>query len=110
MAYSLNLIINGKKTNFKRTEAPFVVDQTRVLILQQHQIKTFGADDGPTDKALIANQDEVGKFASDFFRNQFTSEDFVNGAHFDAVDVINGIISECLGTDDDSTDSKETKK
>lgn len=109
MAYEVKLIINGKKESFKRTEAPFLIDQTRALTLQQHQIKTFGKDNGPSDKDLMDNAKDIGKFASDFFKNQFSVDDFVNGAQSDAIKVNNEIISECLGGDDSDGDGEAKK-
>lgn len=109
MAYSINLMINGKKTNFKRTSAPFLTDQTRALILQQHQLKTWGSEDGPTDKQLLDNEKDMGDFASYFFRNQFTSEDFINGADNTALDVYSKVLQDCLGKED-TDDSGKAKK
>jgi len=113
MAYEVKLLIDGKKESFKRTDPPFLKEITRALILQQHQVKMYSKDSGPADKDLDNNSKEIAKFASEFFRNQFTQEDFLNGADGENVTIISSIIDECLGSenpDDIETDKKEVKK
>ena len=113
MAYEVNLIINGKKEQFKRTEPPFLKEITRALVLQQHQIRMYGKNDGPTDKDFDNNSKEIAKFASQFFKDQFTQEDFLNGADGENVTVISNIIDKCLGVknpDDIDTDKSKAKK
>lgn len=109
MAYEVKLKIDGKTETFKRTDEPFLIDQTRALILQQHQIKTFSADN-ITDKSLMDNANDVAEFASKFFRGQFSKEDFVNGANNDAILALDAVIRECLGSDDTDENDKEAKK
>ncbi|MGQ2374574.1 MULTISPECIES: phage tail assembly chaperone G [Companilactobacillus] len=109
MAYEVKLMINGKEETFKRTEEPYLIDQTRALILQQHQIKTFGADI-ISDKALMDNTNDLADFASKFFRGQFTAKDYINGANSKTIKTMNNVLSECLGSDDTDENDKEAKK
>lgn len=109
MAYEVKLKINGKTESFKRTDEPFLIDQTRAIILQQHQFKTFGTDN-ITDKALMDNENDFADFASKFFRGQFTTEDYINGANNDAILALDAILKECLGAEDTDENDKEAKK
>lgn len=110
MAYEVKLTIKGEEIPFKRTETPFLNDTTRALILQQHQVKMYGKDDGPTDKDLMNNEKDISDFASKFFKNQFTPKDFIEGAHSDATITISKIIDECLGIEEPTDEEAETKK
>lgn len=109
--YKLNLKIDGKAETFKRTDEPFLKDITRALILNQHQIKMYGKEGGPTDKDYNNNTDEIAKFAVDFWNGQFSKEDVINGANAEAMTVISSAIDECLGTEDpDKGGDNEAKK
>jgi len=108
MAYEVKLMINGEKETFKRTEAPFLIDQTNALILSQHQMKTFGSDN-ITDKALLDNAKDIAKFASNFFGGQFTIDDFIHGAHNDAISAVNAVLKECMDPDDNDDDGEAKK-
>lgn len=113
MVYKIKLNINGKKEEFKRTQPPFLKEITRALILQQHQVAMYSDEKkGPTDKELLNNSKEVAQFAVEFWNNQFSVDDVLNGADSVAMTNISDAIDDALGVpkDDTETDTAEAKK
>lgn len=110
MVYTLKLRIDKKLETFKHTEPPYLKDITRALILQQHQVAMYQDDKGPTDKQFLENSKEIARFAVNFWDNQFSADDVLNGADADAMTTISKVIDDSLGTpntDEDMTDSKK---
>lgn len=110
MVYKIKLKIDGKLEEFKRTEQPFLKDITRALILQQHQIQMYQDDKGPTDKQFLKNSEEVSDFAVNFWNNQFSREDVLNGADSKSMIEISRAIDTSLGTPKADEDNSEAKK
>ncbi|WP_048703714.1 phage tail assembly chaperone G [Companilactobacillus ginsenosidimutans] len=111
MVYKIKLRIDGKLEEFKRTEPPYLKEITRALILQQHQVAMYQDDDGPTDKQFLKNSEEVADFAVNFWNNQFSRQDVLNGADGKAMTEVSKAIDDALGTpNDDEVDEGKAKK
>lgn len=107
MAHEITLDINGKPAKFVRNDEPHLADITNAMKTEQHRARMNAKPEGPSADDFEVNEKLLARFAVDFWHDQFTLDDVINGATLDAVDSINEGISDTMGYDT-STDPKKT--
>lgn len=111
MAFQIKLNINDHEKVFVRNGEPNLRDVTNALKVQQQQIRMFARKDGPTNDDHDENENNLANFAVDFWKNQFSKEEVIDGAtrSLKSLQSINVAIQETL-KDDDSEENGDPKK
>lgn len=95
MAYEITLIIDGKDKKFIRNEEPTLHDITNALKLQRQQTVMYSKD-LPTDEDFDQNEQYLARFAVDFWNQEFTMAEVIDGATRDALESINIGVADAL--------------
>lgn len=110
MAYQIKLNIKGETCVFTRNGEPTLRDTTNALKVQQQQLRMINRKDGPSNDDYDENEKNLAKFAVDFWKNQFTTDDVIDGSSISlkSLDSINDAIGDSLS--DGEEDKKDTAK
>ncbi|AGZ17348.1 tail assembly chaperone [Lactobacillus phage PL-1] len=110
MAYQIKLNIKGETCVFTRNGEPTLRDTTNALKVQQQQLRMLNRKDGPSNDDYDENEKNLAKFAVDFWKNQFTADDVIDGSSISlkSLDSINDAIGDSLS--DGEEDKKDTAK
>ena len=110
MAYQIKLNIKGETCVFTRNGEPTLRDTTNALKVQQQQLRMLNRKDGPSNDDYDENEKNLAKFAVDFWKNQFTTDDVIDGSSISlrSLDSINDAIGDSLC--DGEEDKKDTAK
>ncbi|MCH4170664.1 MAG: hypothetical protein LKF36_05490 [Lactobacillus sp.] len=112
MAYEIELLINGKPAKFIRNEEANLRDIMNATKVQRQQLLMYQNPEGPTNEDVDLNEENLARFAVEFWHKQFTTDDIIWGSTIETVNTITAAVLDALGVvpaeDGDDDDSKKS--
>lgn len=106
MAYTIKSNIQGETCVYSRNGEHTLRDTTNALKVQTTQLRMSNRKDGPYNDDYDENEKNLAQFAVDFWKNQFKSDDVIDGSQFSLKSL--DYIHDAIG--DSSSDGEEDKK
>ncbi len=104
MAFQLTLNIKDDEKVFVRNGEPTLRDISNATKLQRVWFQMANRDGGATEEDIDNNERLLAQFSVDFFHSQFTKQEVIDGATYDAVREINQLVLDILATEQKNED------